>query len=43
MEYKSKKDYEAPSMELFEVRMEGVIALSDPRRELPFDDEGLDW
>lgn len=39
METKHKESYEAPETTVLTLRLQGVIALSDPRFNSPFDEE----
>ena len=43
MEINGKVVYEAPQAEIWEVKLEGPLADSNPRFVSPYDDEGEDW
>ena len=43
MEFNGKVVYEAPQAEIWEVKLEGPLADSNPRFVSPYDDEGEDW
>ena len=43
MEINGKVVYEAPQAEIWEVKLEGPLAVSDPRFVSPYDDGGEDW